>query len=147
MQQPPLIVFAFAHERSESNPPVRNLLKEQLQVTSLVAPLVQKKYCETQAIVNVSVDRLNQLIEREGERLIGLHYASDVATLLRSREGKEKSMCQKPALRSGSSRPSCTATPLGVTMYDGLISLRKNSNPIAVSLLILSNHVLFSDKT
>lgn len=92
MQQTPLIVFAFAHERSESNPPVRNLLKEQLQVTSLIAPLVQKKYCETQAVVNVSVDRLNQLIEREGDRLIGIHYASDVATLLRSREGKEKSM-------------------------------------------------------
>ncbi len=92
MIQTPLIVFAFAHERSETNPPVRNLLKEQLQVTSLVAPLVQQKYCETQAIVNVTVDKLNQLIEREGHRLIGLHYASDVATLLRSREGKDKSM-------------------------------------------------------
>jgi WD40 repeat protein len=92
MRQTPLIVFAFAHERSESNPPVRNLLKEQLQVTSLVAPLVQQKYCETQALVNVNVDRLNELVEREGDRLIGLHYASDVATLLRAREGKEKSM-------------------------------------------------------
>ena len=65
MLQTPLIVFAFAHERSESNPPVRNLLKEQLQVTSLVAPLVQQKYCETQALVNVNVDRLNDLIERD----------------------------------------------------------------------------------
>ena len=95
MLDTPLIVFAFAHERSESKPPVRNLLKEQLQVTSLVAPLVQQKLCETQALVNVNVDRLNELIIREGHRLIGLHYASDVATLLRSREGKEKSMERK----------------------------------------------------
>ena len=29
---------------------------------------------------------------KERDRLIGLHYASDVATLLRAREGKEKSM-------------------------------------------------------
>ncbi len=92
MLHTPLIVFAFAHERSESKPPVRNLLKEQLQVTSLVSPLVQQKLCETQALVNVNVDRLNELISREGHRLIGLHYASDVATLLRAREGKEKSM-------------------------------------------------------
>lgn len=92
LQANPLIIFAFAHERSESNPPVRNLLKEQLQVTSLVAPLVQQKFCETQAFVNISVDRLNEIIDREGPRLIGLHYASDVATLLRVREGKDKSM-------------------------------------------------------
>ena len=87
----PLIAFTFAHERNETNPPVRNLLKEQLQITSLVSPLVQQKYCETQALVNVGVERLNELIDREGQRLIGLHYASDVATLLRAREGKEKS--------------------------------------------------------
>ena len=88
----PLIAFTFAHERNETNPPVRNLLKEQLQITSLVSPLVQQKYCETQALVNVGVERLNELIDREGQRLIGLHYASDVATLLRAREGKEKSV-------------------------------------------------------
>ena len=92
MLNTPLIAFTFAHERSETNPPVRNLLKEQLQVTSLVSPLVQQKYCETQALVNVGADRLNELIDREGDRLIGLHYASDVATLLRAREGKGKSV-------------------------------------------------------
>ena len=65
MLQTPLIVLPLPTSEA-SNPPVRNLLKEQLQVTSLVAPLVQQKYCETQALVNVNVDRLNDLVEREG---------------------------------------------------------------------------------
>ena len=47
MQHTPLIAFTFAHDRDETKPPVRNLLKEQLQVTSLVAPLEHQKRCET----------------------------------------------------------------------------------------------------
>jgi len=92
MSNMPLIVLAFAHERSESNPPVRNLLKEQLQVSSLLSPMVQQNLCEVHIAVNCTVERLSELIEQEGYRIIGLHYASDVATLIRAREGKVKSM-------------------------------------------------------
>ena len=88
----PLIILAYAHERNESKPPLRNLLKEQLKVSSMLAPMVQQNLCETRAIVNASVERLSELIEREGERVVGLHYGSDVATLIRVREGKRKSM-------------------------------------------------------
>gem|GEM_PF-3066688 len=88
----PLVILAFAHERSESKPPIRNLLKEQLQVSALLAPLAQQHLCEVRLVVNVTVERLAELIEREGRRVVGLHYASDVATLIRAREGKRRSV-------------------------------------------------------
>jgi len=88
----PLIIIAFSHERNETKPPIRNLLKEQMQINSLLSPMVQQNLCETRAMVNVTVERLSELIEREKDRIVGLHYGSDVATLIRVREGKRKSM-------------------------------------------------------
>ena len=92
MSTTPLVIFAFAHERNETKPSLRNLLKEQLQITSLISPMVQQNFCESVAVVNVSVERLSEVITKEGSRVVGLHYASDVATLIRAREGKTKSM-------------------------------------------------------
>lgn len=88
----PLIILAFSHERNETKPPLRNLLKEQMQINALLSPMVQQNLCETRAIVNVTVERLSELIEREKERIVGIHYGSDVATLIRVREGKRKSI-------------------------------------------------------
>jgi len=88
----PLIILAFSHERNETKPPLRNLLKEQMQINSLLSPMVQQNLCETRAMVNVTVERLAELIEREKERIVGIHYGSDVATLIRVREGKRKSI-------------------------------------------------------
>ena len=92
MTHTPLIVLAFSHERSETRPPSRNLLKEQLQVNSLLSPMVQQNMCEILAVVNVTVERLTEIVKKEHDRIIGIHYGSDISTLIRAREGKQKSM-------------------------------------------------------
>ena len=59
-------------------PPVGNLLKKQLQVT-LCRPACAEKMLRDPSDCERGVDRLSQVIEREGERIIAC-YASDVAT-------------------------------------------------------------------
>ena len=70
MSNMPLVILAFAHERNESKPPTRNLLKEQLQITSLLSPMVQQNICEQLALVNITVERMESLVQKEKHRIL-----------------------------------------------------------------------------
>ena len=92
MSQRPLIILAFSHVNQTLSADARNLSKEQFQIQSLLSPLAQQELCEISVIAQCTVDLLFDAIKKDGHRLIGLHYSSDVETLIKIREGELKSM-------------------------------------------------------
>ena len=88
-EAPALILLAFAHEQDNPSPPYRNLLKEQLQVQTLLTSALRE--VELRIISKATVERIHEQLRLDGDRLIGFHLASDVGTLIEAREGKRRS--------------------------------------------------------
>ena len=86
---PALILLAFAHERDNPVDPYRNLLKEQIQIQTFLSSV--RNNVELRVVSKATVERLNELLLREGDRLVGFHLASDVGTLIEAREGRRRS--------------------------------------------------------